>query len=630
MRPAGKCSGQNRDGRVKVFAKLKQNHGFHKHNQFIHEMPDAAFGGSMDDVKISPLAKRLAEENSIDWRQIHGTGPEGRVIERDILTYLAKVMSGEAELPYQPDVSEPPAPAGSMPDFGQIHSLAGASASLAKEGVDLSSMLADPVFNSAPAESTAFTSEPSYATNVQTDMHTDMRIDPVEDDLDDAIFDLDMDDDLEEPVVMDSAEMPHMSEMTDAVMHEASGTTDAAMSHASGTTDAAMSHASGTTDAMDMSFTPPSAAMPKPSDSADVVLEMDDMGDMPSPSAPHLDIHNEPSLSLDAFEPETASTSDFSVAGNQGFDFHLDDTPALSETHASDSHLDGLPTMDFGLSAPSEPSSFGSSFDLESEPSLPVFSMPESITPEPVMLEPVMLEPVLSEPVTPELVTPEPMVHEPEPVMPSFSAPLEMGLAAAAGFGAAHLTSDHQHHAEDHQVEPTPVISGAPETNHVASSVARDFFSVATLRRAFNTKPLLETAAQLAQAIDGHDVPLTPFLARAAGRGHFGSSLALGSLDGESLKMVAMPHLEGTFRDLIHTVQSAHLTSAHADLTVLDASGLGADDVVLPVGGALLALGRAHDGQATLTLSGKFDVASGGAFLERVAGMLENPVGLLV
>jgi e3 binding domain len=590
----------------------------------------------MDDVKISPLAKRLAEENSIDWRQIHGTGPEGRVIERDILTYLAKVMSGEAELPYQPDVSEPPAPTGSMPDFGQIHSLAGASASLAKEGVDLSSMLADPVFNNAPVESAAFTesaaplesaplmgsagfsSEPAHVSSFQTDV----SIEPVEDDLDDAIFDLDMDDDLEEPVMLDSsdgtlnagmaqpsgtfnAQMPHVSEMTDAEMSHASGMTDEGMSHASGTTGAETLHASGTTDGMDFSFTPSSAAMPKPSDSADVVLDMDDLGHLPS---------NEPapSFDLNAFETEPSSTTDFSVSSNQGFEFQLDDAPVLSETHASDSHLDGLPAMDFGLSEPVEAAT--PSFEFESQPSLPVFSMPEEIAPEPVMLEPV--------------------VHE--PVMPAFAAPLEMGLAAAAGFGAAHLTSDHdhtdlEHHADhEHQIEQNPLTSSTSETHHATSSIARDFFKVATLRRAFNTKPLQETAAQLAQAIDGHDVPLTPFLARAAGRGHFGSSLALGSLDGEALKTVAMPHLEGTFRDLIHTVQSAHLTSNNADLTVLDASGLGADDVVLPVNGALLALGRAHDGQATLTLSGKFDVASGGAFLERVAGMLENPVGLLV
>ena len=99
----------------------------------------------MDNVKISPLAKRLAEENSIDWRLISGTGPEGRVIERDILNYLAKIMSGDADLPTLADVSEPdPGPGadfGALPGLDGISNLAGASASLAKEGVDLSSLL---------------------------------------------------------------------------------------------------------------------------------------------------------------------------------------------------------------------------------------------------------------------------------------------------------------------------------------------------------------------------------------------------------------------------------------------------------------------------------------------------------
>jgi resuscitation-promoting factor RpfA len=62
----------------------------------------------MMEIQISPLAKRLAEENSIDWRVIRGTGPEGRVIERDILTYLAKIMSGEIDPPALPDASETP------------------------------------------------------------------------------------------------------------------------------------------------------------------------------------------------------------------------------------------------------------------------------------------------------------------------------------------------------------------------------------------------------------------------------------------------------------------------------------------------------------------------------------------
>lgn len=516
----------------------------------------------MDDVKISPLAKRLAEENSIDWRQIHGTGPEGRVIERDILTYLAKVMSGEAELPHQPDVSEPPPPAGAMPDFGQIPSMASATASMAKEGVDLSSMLADPVFGKK--------------TEVQSDMNLDPFDASLDGGLDDAIFDLDLGDEdiLEEPSLNLSAP------------------------------------------------TPSAPTVPSPSESADVLLEMDDdLARIPSPTpsstssfVPDLDLSHPlpsmastsdaPDFSLEAFEVEPSSApaftpptaTEFAASTEEGFEFQMDDEPVAPNVQA-----EAAPNTDFSLSTPSEgaPSSLEPSFVPEPELPQPVFS-----TPDPVRIEPVIPAPII----------PEPIVQPPAMT----STPLETGLAAA---GAAALSS----HFASTPTEPTPV------TSRVSSSdVARDFFSVATLRRAFNARALLETSAQLSQALDGQSVPLAPFLARAAGRGHFGSSLALGSLDGDSLKAVAMPHLEGAFRDLITSISAAHLSSANADLTVFDASGLGADDVVLPVSGALLALGRANEGQATLTLSGKFDIAAGGAFLDRVAKMLENPVGLLV
>ncbi len=48
---------------------------------------------------ITPLAKRLAEENSIDWRELKGTGPNGQVVEHDILAYLKKITNGEIDPP---------------------------------------------------------------------------------------------------------------------------------------------------------------------------------------------------------------------------------------------------------------------------------------------------------------------------------------------------------------------------------------------------------------------------------------------------------------------------------------------------------------------------------------------------
>lgn len=41
-------------------------------------------------IFISPRARQLAEEKQCDWRQLQGTGPEGAIVERDVLAFLAK------------------------------------------------------------------------------------------------------------------------------------------------------------------------------------------------------------------------------------------------------------------------------------------------------------------------------------------------------------------------------------------------------------------------------------------------------------------------------------------------------------------------------------------------------------
>ncbi len=44
-------------------------------------------GSSDRSVKVSPLARRMAEEYGIDLQQIHGTGPGGRIVRDDIEDY---------------------------------------------------------------------------------------------------------------------------------------------------------------------------------------------------------------------------------------------------------------------------------------------------------------------------------------------------------------------------------------------------------------------------------------------------------------------------------------------------------------------------------------------------------------
>lgn len=85
----------------------------------------------MEEPKITPLARRLAEENGIDWRKLQGTGPDGLIVERDILAYLAKVMAGEVDLP----PARGPAPAPKEEELKRAQEVLG------REGVDLAEVI---------------------------------------------------------------------------------------------------------------------------------------------------------------------------------------------------------------------------------------------------------------------------------------------------------------------------------------------------------------------------------------------------------------------------------------------------------------------------------------------------------
>jgi pyruvate dehydrogenase E2 component (dihydrolipoamide acetyltransferase) len=65
-------------------------------------------------VLASPLARKIAAEHSIDLRQVRGTGPKGRIVERDVLAYLesrqATVAPAPAPIP-APAVAAAPAEA---------------------------------------------------------------------------------------------------------------------------------------------------------------------------------------------------------------------------------------------------------------------------------------------------------------------------------------------------------------------------------------------------------------------------------------------------------------------------------------------------------------------------------------
>ncbi len=76
--------------------------------------PVTAESGESGAVKTSPLARRMAEEHSIDLSQVQGTGPGGRVVRDDIEDFLEK--RGAPPAPAAPAPAAPaPMPAAPPP-----------------------------------------------------------------------------------------------------------------------------------------------------------------------------------------------------------------------------------------------------------------------------------------------------------------------------------------------------------------------------------------------------------------------------------------------------------------------------------------------------------------------------------
>ena len=59
--------------------------------------------GSNDGMlRVSPVAQRMAMENDIDLRQVRGSGPQGRIVKRDIEAYLAAPAPAAAPATFAP------------------------------------------------------------------------------------------------------------------------------------------------------------------------------------------------------------------------------------------------------------------------------------------------------------------------------------------------------------------------------------------------------------------------------------------------------------------------------------------------------------------------------------------------
>jgi pyruvate dehydrogenase E2 component (dihydrolipoyllysine-residue acetyltransferase) len=99
--------------------------------------PEGNGGGGASSRVLSPLVRRLAEENQIDLARIQGTGTGGRVTKRDVMAYLEAGPAASAPAPAAapaPGTTRPVAPT-AMPAVAQP-----APAGAAEEAVSLTRM----------------------------------------------------------------------------------------------------------------------------------------------------------------------------------------------------------------------------------------------------------------------------------------------------------------------------------------------------------------------------------------------------------------------------------------------------------------------------------------------------------
>lgn len=75
-----------------------------------------------EGVRASPLARRMAEEEGIDLQKVNGSGPKGRIVKKDIETYMERgeARPAPAEAPKAPAEAPERKPAIPLPEFSPV------------------------------------------------------------------------------------------------------------------------------------------------------------------------------------------------------------------------------------------------------------------------------------------------------------------------------------------------------------------------------------------------------------------------------------------------------------------------------------------------------------------------------
>jgi pyruvate dehydrogenase E2 component (dihydrolipoamide acetyltransferase) len=73
-------------------------------------MAAAPSRGPSERLRASPLARRMATDQGLDLAAVHGSGPQGRIIKRDVEAMLSAPREVAKVVPARPAIAPPPPP----------------------------------------------------------------------------------------------------------------------------------------------------------------------------------------------------------------------------------------------------------------------------------------------------------------------------------------------------------------------------------------------------------------------------------------------------------------------------------------------------------------------------------------
>lgn len=570
----------------------------------------------MSEPQITPLARRLAEENGIDWRQLSGSGPEGTIVERDILAFLAKVMAGEVDLPPMPEITSTPA---ATPE--NIRDFAQAQAILEREGVGLGDLIPSAATPVAPRPAEP---EPELATD-DLEFDIDLSLTEEETPIPPAnpteltwpeapeaprmtFSDLSLSQtpiETEPPVVIEDSPPAWPSASPESKLTWGDWNPEPAVpSFASQETSApafpteAIPDVGSPSEPFGFGGEPPAPPFLDPLTTDTVV---------PAPElAPSVEVL--PTEFLPTIEDATPLVDpipDFTATTEMPADIDMPvankvptlDLPPVVET--SDIPELSLPPIEEPV-AVATPA--GQDLELEPEVMLEAEAVAEPIAVAPEPAAPVLAaEPVpAAEPIP--AVAEAPIVAAPEPIPTAVQTPVVVAPIAP----------------------PVAPVAPIPAVGAMAAPVGH----VQVWQRLVNLAATAEASRALSEAWK-RPVGVMPLLFRATERALADLEMPLkalkGSLEGWQLDSRRVEP-SGNLRHLYDNLAAATPTQAQTnELTILSLQDTPFDQLIFS-GSSVLSLGRSMDGLALLSYSGPLKADEVGALLRQVAYYLERPI----